>query len=96
MPAPANDVYFAKYGDWLLRGRAYDRPAISQVQGALVTSTTAKQKAIEAIERLPDDVPLEEIVYRLFMLKKINEGMDDVDAGRVTSGESLAIEIEEW
>jgi predicted transcriptional regulator len=56
----------------------------------------AKQEAIETIERLPDDVPLDEIVYRLFVLNKIHLGLRDIDAGRVMPSEALAAEIEEW
>lgn len=57
---------------------------------------TAKQSAIETIERLPDDVPLDEIIYQLFVLNKINLGLQDIDAGRVISSEALAHEIEQW
>ena len=57
---------------------------------------TAKQEAIEAIERLPDNVPLDEIVYRLFVLNKVHVGLQDIDAGRVIPSEALAAEIEQW
>jgi hypothetical protein len=57
---------------------------------------TAKQEAIEAIERLPDNVPLDEIVYRLFVLNKAHVGLQDIDAGRVIPSEALAAEIEQW
>ncbi len=56
----------------------------------------AKQEAIETIERLPDDVPLDEIVYRLFVLNKIHLGLRDIDTGRVIPSETLAAEIEQW
>lgn len=57
---------------------------------------TAKQEAIEAIERLPDNVALDEIVYRLYVLNKVRQGMQDVDAGRGIPSEELAREIEQW
>ncbi len=57
---------------------------------------TAKQDAIEAIERLPDDVALDEIVYRLYVVNKIRLGMQDIEAGRSISSEALAQEIEQW
>jgi predicted transcriptional regulator len=59
-------------------------------------SHTAKQDAIEAIEQLPDNVPLDEIVYRLYVLNKVRQGMQDVEAGRGVSSEELAREIEQW
>jgi predicted transcriptional regulator len=57
---------------------------------------TPKQDALHAIERLPDDVPLDEIVYRLYVLNKVQQGLKDVDAGRTVSSDELAHEIEAW
>jgi len=57
---------------------------------------TAKQDAIEAIERLPDNVDFDEIVYRLYVLHKVRQGMQDVEAGRGISSDELAREIEQW
>ena len=57
---------------------------------------SAKQEAISAIERLPDDAPLDEIVYRLYVLNKAQQGLQDIDAGRVIPAEQLAREIEQW
>lgn len=56
---------------------------------------TAKQDAIEAIERLPDDVHLEN-VYRLHAISKIQQGVQGVDAGNAISSQQLAEEIERW
>jgi predicted transcriptional regulator len=55
-----------------------------------------KQDALEAIQQLPDTVDFEEIVYRLYVLSKINQGMKEVDEGRGISQEELAREIEQW
>jgi predicted transcriptional regulator len=57
---------------------------------------SAKQDAIDAISRLPDNVPLEEIIYRLYVLNKAHQGMQDIEAGKVISSEDLAQEIEQW
>ncbi|MAY34687.1 MAG: hypothetical protein CMN84_01170 [Spongiibacteraceae bacterium] len=55
-----------------------------------------KQDALEAIQQLPDSVDFDEIVYRLYVLSKINQGMKDVEEGRGISQEELAREIEQW
>ena len=60
------------------------------------TPHTDKQDAIEVIEQLPDNVPMDETVYRLYALNKVRQGMQDVEAGRVISSEELAREIEQW
>lgn len=57
---------------------------------------TPKQDALHAIEQLPDDVPLDEIVYRLYVLSKVQQGVKDIDAGRTVSSDELAREIEAW
>ncbi len=59
-------------------------------------ATSAKQDAIHAIERLPDDVPLDEIVYRLHLLNKVQQGLHDVDGGKTHTSEELTREIEAW
>jgi len=57
---------------------------------------TAKQEALDAIARLPDTVAFDEIVYRLYVLNKIHQGMQEVDAGKGLSSEALLHEIEQW
>ena len=57
---------------------------------------TDKQDAIEVIEQLPDNVPMDEIVYRLYVLNKVRRGMKNVDAGRGIPSDELAREIEQW
>ena len=57
---------------------------------------TAKQDAIEAIERLPDDVAFDEILYRLYVLGKVKQGIREIDEGQTISSEDLSREIEQW
>lgn len=59
-------------------------------------ATSAKQEAIHAIERLPDDVPFDEIVYRLYVLNKVQQGLHDVETGKTLTTDELAREIEAW
>jgi hypothetical protein len=67
-----------------------------RIVGFTMHAHTAKQEAIQANEQLPDDVPLDEIVYRLYVLDKVQRGLKDVDAGNTSSTEELAREIETW
>ncbi|PUB81006.1 MAG: hypothetical protein DBP02_19340 [gamma proteobacterium symbiont of Ctena orbiculata] len=59
-------------------------------------SQTAKQEALEAIQRLPDNVDFDEIVYRLYVLNKIHQGMQEIEAGQTISHEELMRQIEQW
>jgi len=43
---------------------------------------TAKQKVLEAIERLPADATLEDAIERLVLLAKIERGLAELDAGQ--------------
>ncbi len=55
-----------------------------------------KQEAINAIERLPDNATIEDIMYRLYVIDKIHEGLDDVRNGRIITTEELEKEVQSW
>jgi len=42
---------------------------------------TAKQKILEAVERLPDDATLEDAIERLCFLSKVEEGLRQSEVG---------------
>jgi len=56
----------------------------------------AKQEALDAIAKLPDDTDMGEIMYRLYVLDKIRKGREDIAAGRTISNEDLKREIDSW
>jgi len=45
-------------------------------------SGSAKQKVLEAIEKLPADATLEDAIERLVLLAKIERGLAELDAGQ--------------
>lgn len=57
---------------------------------------TAKQEAIDVINHLPDSVNFDEIVYRLFVLKKIQQGLKEAEQGQGMASKELLREIEQW
>jgi len=57
---------------------------------------TTKEEAIHAISTLPDDAPLEDMMYRLYVLEKIHQGLTDIREGRTTSQEELEKEMQSW
>lgn len=61
-----------------------------------MNSQSAKQEAIEAIQRLPDTINFDEIVYRLYVLNKVHQGLQDIEDNRLISSEELQREIEQW
>ena len=50
---------------------------------------TAKQKAIDLISRLPVDATWEEIMYCLYVRRKIEEGIKAANEGRVISHDEV-------
>jgi len=50
---------------------------------------TDKQRAIEAIQALPDDATIEEAIERLCFIAKIEEGLQQSRAGQVISHDEV-------
>ena len=62
----------------------------------VTTMQTAKQEALEAIQRLPDDADIEQMIYRLYVLENIRRGQQDVAEGETESAEGLLKDIQSW
>lgn len=45
-----------------------------------MSGSTAKQKVLEAMEKLPADATLEDAIERLVLLAKIERGLAELDA----------------
>jgi hypothetical protein len=61
-----------------------------------MSSQTAKQEAIDAIQRLPDSADMEQIMYRLYVLENIRHGQADSLLGKTTPVEELLQDIQTW
>jgi len=57
---------------------------------------SAKQEALEAIQRLPDNVDTEEMIYRLYVLENIRRGQQDAAEGKTESAEAVLKDIQSW
>ena len=55
-----------------------------------------KQEAINVISKLPDNVDMEEIMYRLYVLENIRRGQLDSELGKTTPAEEVLRIIETW
>lgn len=47
-----------------------------------MSGNSAKQKVLEAIEKLPGDATVEDAIERLVILAKIERGLAELDAGQ--------------
>lgn len=50
-------------------------------------AVSVKQQALQAIEELPADAGLDEVMERLYFLHKVERGLKQIDAGQVVSHE---------
>jgi predicted transcriptional regulator len=51
--------------------------------------STAKDEAIKVISRLPEEASWDEIMYRIHVKRKIDEGLKAADEGRTTSHDDV-------
>ena len=56
----------------------------------------AKRKVDEILTSLPEDSSLEDIQYHIYVCQKIEQGLADVDAGRVLSHGEVEQRLAKW
>ena len=54
---------------------------------------TPKQAAKLLLDRLPDQVSWDDIMYELYVKEKIEDGLADIEAGRTISHEQVKAEL---
>ena len=57
---------------------------------------TAKAQVRKILETLPEDASLEDIQYHIYVRQKIQQGLDDVEAGRVIGHEEVQQRLAKW
>lgn len=55
-----------------------------------------KTEAIQAIDRLPEDTDIEEMMYRLYVIEKVRKGRTAVQNGETVSTDELREEMKTW
>jgi len=58
--------------------------------------TIAKQQVIDLLNDLPDQVDIDEVIYRLYLRQKLELAEQDVREGRLTSHAEVVRETSEW
>lgn len=57
---------------------------------------TTKEKAVQAVQALPEDASLEDAMERLFLLAKIERGLQQADAGALIPHEKVKERMAKW
>jgi predicted transcriptional regulator len=55
-----------------------------------------KDKVRKTIDRLPENFTVDQIVEKLVVLNKIEEGLKDVEKGRVFTTDQVKKELKTW
>jgi len=50
-----------------------------------MTKTTVKQKAARLVNELPENASWEELMYKIYVLQSIDEGLKDSDNNKIFS-----------
>ena len=57
---------------------------------------TAKEASLEVIQRLPDDVDLEDILHALYVRQRIERGIKEADEGRLMPHDEVMRKSRSW
>ena len=55
-----------------------------------------KEKIIESIDLLPDNISIDEIINRIILLDKIDQGLNDVKEGNIYTTEEVEEKLNKW
>jgi hypothetical protein len=61
-----------------------------------VTMTMQKAEVLELVRQLPDEVEVEEVIYRLYLREKLAAAEADITAGRTLSPEEVREQARTW
>lgn len=56
----------------------------------------SREKIIATLQKMPEQVDLEEVLDRIILLDKIESGLKQSKAGLITSDEDLDKKLPEW
>ena len=54
---------------------------------------TTKEQVRDLLDRLPDDCSIDDVLYHLYVVRAIERGLADAEAGRIIPHEQVAEEM---
>ena len=57
---------------------------------------TVKKEVISLVKQLPDDITLDEIMYRLYVKQKTIRGLKDIEEGKTYTIEEVKEMAKKW
>ncbi len=65
-------------------------------QGQFTGIRIPKEEVIEMVRQFPDEIDIEELIYRLYLREKLELAEADIAAGRTFSSEEFRAQAAEW
>jgi hypothetical protein len=59
-------------------------------------SANTKQQVLKMIERLPEDVSYEDIMYELYFRQHVDQGLKDLQEGKTVSHSDIKRSLVQW
>ena len=57
---------------------------------------TTKERVMQAVQSLPDDASIEDVMERLLLLAKIDKGLEQADAGQTIPHSQVKERMAKW
>ncbi len=57
---------------------------------------TAKQEVQKILDQLPEDATLEEVQYHIYVRQKVEQGLKDLEDGRVLTQAQVEQRLSRW
>jgi predicted transcriptional regulator len=67
-------------------GKSYNEPM----------TATAKEQVRQLLDEIPDDASLQDIEYRIYLRRKVDQGLEDVRRGRVVEQAEVERRMARW
>ncbi len=55
-----------------------------------------KQSVINALDKLPENFSVEDLIERIILISKIEEGIEDVNNGNIFTTEQAKTKLSKW
>ncbi|MEW5898753.1 MAG: hypothetical protein AB1652_06220 [Bacillota bacterium] len=55
-----------------------------------------KDKAIEIIKKLPDNCSVDDIIYEVYFISQVIEGLKEANEGKLIEHKKIKSEIDQW
>lgn len=55
-----------------------------------------KEKLIKVINNMPDNINVEDVIEEFILLSKIEQGLEDVESGRVYTDKQVEEKMAKW